>query len=378
MPAEQRGEVDQARKGELSYKYQRLRERLRTAIKTGELIGKLPGERELARRYAANAKTINKALNDLAMEGLLLRHVGRGTFVAGSGPRPSRPYAGMRRYSWITSTLTDVTDEESLYNAARGLLEGHRRHLARLRVELDGSGELPDNTLSLRELRRTEGVVIFSAKPSWQLLANLRRGRLTVVLINNYHDAVRLPSVLCDQSHGAFTLCNRFILLGHRAIRLALQPRSLPAASAAVAGYRAAMNHYGLSPLPVAEIGPTPNWAGLFTGPDRPTALICVSGELAHRAAGKAAAASLKVPADLSIAALCEPGETAAEKASICAYEVESRRVLNWVGELVMDASPVQPPPLVVVPGRLIDRRTTAPPPGKVDRPADPTKETTL
>src|SRR3954467_3510050 len=71
----------------LSYKFQRLRERLRDAVVTGELAGKLPGERELARRFRANAKTLSKALTDLAAEGLLERSIGRGTFVKGSIPQ---------------------------------------------------------------------------------------------------------------------------------------------------------------------------------------------------------------------------------------------------------------------------------------------------
>src|SRR5215210_5270206 len=65
----------------LSYKFQRLRERLRDAVVTGELAGKLPGERELARRFKANPKTLSKALTDLAAEGLLERSIGRGTYV---------------------------------------------------------------------------------------------------------------------------------------------------------------------------------------------------------------------------------------------------------------------------------------------------------
>jgi DNA-binding FadR family transcriptional regulator len=55
----------------LNYKFQRLRERVREAIASGELAGKLPGERELARRFNANPKTLSKALTDLAAEGLL-------------------------------------------------------------------------------------------------------------------------------------------------------------------------------------------------------------------------------------------------------------------------------------------------------------------
>src|SRR5215212_4860066 len=65
----------------LSYKFQRLRERLRDAVVSGELAGKLPGERELARRFKANPKTLSKALTDLAAEGLLERSIGRGTYV---------------------------------------------------------------------------------------------------------------------------------------------------------------------------------------------------------------------------------------------------------------------------------------------------------
>src|SRR5881628_2472285 len=73
----------------LSYKFQRLRERLRDAVTNGELSGKLPGERELARRFKANPKTLSKALTDLAAEGLLERSIGRGTYVKGSAPAAS-------------------------------------------------------------------------------------------------------------------------------------------------------------------------------------------------------------------------------------------------------------------------------------------------
>src|SRR2546421_4491667 len=74
----------------LSYKFQRLRENLRAAVASGELRGKLPGERVLARRFNVNAKTLSKALTDLAAEGLLERSIGRGTYVKGSAPDASK------------------------------------------------------------------------------------------------------------------------------------------------------------------------------------------------------------------------------------------------------------------------------------------------
>src|SRR5437016_5397806 len=78
----------------MSYKFQRLREKIRRAIETGELNGKLPGERALAKRFHVNAKTLSKALTDLAAEGLLDRSIGRGTYVKGS--EPAKPATGGR------------------------------------------------------------------------------------------------------------------------------------------------------------------------------------------------------------------------------------------------------------------------------------------
>src|SRR5215218_11509963 len=75
----------------MSYKFQRLREKIRAAIESGELVGKLPGERALAKRFHVNAKTLSKALTDLAAEGLLDRSIGRGTYVKGSAPAPAAP-----------------------------------------------------------------------------------------------------------------------------------------------------------------------------------------------------------------------------------------------------------------------------------------------
>src|SRR5687768_3092326 len=90
----------------LSYKFQRLREKLRDAIASGELQGKLPGERALARRFNVNAKTLSKALTDLAAEGLLERSIGRGTFVRGTTPEPAAAAAD----KWLLICDADQLD----------------------------------------------------------------------------------------------------------------------------------------------------------------------------------------------------------------------------------------------------------------------------
>ncbi len=47
---------------------------------------RLPTERELARQYAVGRNTVRRALGDLERRGLIVRQVGRGTFVSEAHP----------------------------------------------------------------------------------------------------------------------------------------------------------------------------------------------------------------------------------------------------------------------------------------------------
>ncbi len=104
----------------LSYKFQRLRESLRQAIAAGTLRGRLPGERSLAKQFQVNAKTLSKALTDLAAEGLLDRTVGRGTFVRQGDASTRDPSfagyessAGNGRVLVLTRTLGGASNHSS-------------------------------------------------------------------------------------------------------------------------------------------------------------------------------------------------------------------------------------------------------------------------
>jgi GntR family transcriptional regulator len=57
---------------------------LREKIKRGELArdATLPGEQELSRSFNVSRITVKRALNDLAADGLVTRHRGRGTIVS--------------------------------------------------------------------------------------------------------------------------------------------------------------------------------------------------------------------------------------------------------------------------------------------------------
>ena len=67
--------------------YVRIQERIRTAIAEGTLA---PGDRvwseaELAAEFRTTRSTVRHALDRLVFEGLIVRHIGRGSFVAERG-----------------------------------------------------------------------------------------------------------------------------------------------------------------------------------------------------------------------------------------------------------------------------------------------------
>ena len=145
----------------LSYKFQRLRERLREAIETGVLSGKLPGERVLARQFRVNAKTLSKALTDLAAEGLLERTIGRGTFVRGTQAEEKEKTAGRwlllcrsgNECSALAVALGQVHEDTEVLSDLASLRPSF---LNGFTAVVDLHGELPELTLRdliLRSLR---------------------------------------------------------------------------------------------------------------------------------------------------------------------------------------------------------------------------------
>jgi DNA-binding FadR family transcriptional regulator len=68
---------------------QRLRELLLNGADGGTLVpgSKLPTERDLVHRFSAPRSAVRRALEALEYEGLITRHVGRGTFVTEAATR---------------------------------------------------------------------------------------------------------------------------------------------------------------------------------------------------------------------------------------------------------------------------------------------------
>ena len=184
----------------LSYKFQRLREKLRAAIDSGELRGKLPGERQLARRFRVNAKTLSKALTDLAAEGVLERRIGCGTFVRDSAtPAVQHNGSGER---WLIICDPDQAGAT----------------LIRSLCQTNPATQVVTDTSNLRPsfLNQFKGAINFAWSTSDEFLRSLVVRNMNVVMVNREPSVYSMNAVLVDRTLGASCLARDLILAGHR------------------------------------------------------------------------------------------------------------------------------------------------------------------
>ncbi len=345
----------------LSYKFQRLREEIRNAIGAGELRDKLPGERELARRFGVNAKTISKALTDLTSEGILVRQVGRGTFVSRGERGPSTPRREtVQKCIWLATADQDATFVSAMFDTARSRLQKHAIDLELETVSLSEDGQIPERVLSISRLRDISGVIVFSATPSMGFLSDLARRRIHFVLCNARSPIMKTNAVVADYATGALELTEHLILLGHERIQLVVDETDRHAAAQFRRGYQAAMTRYHIEPLSVVRctVGDLRPILGLDS---QLTALVCLGGSLTEFVKSHLERMGRTIPDHLSLVGMTAPGRLILQQQSVTSYDVYPDQLLDWAIQMVLDAAPAIPPREVIVPGNLVDRGSSLP-----------------
>lgn len=312
--------------GRLSYKFQRLREKIRQAIQSGELSGKLPGERTMAKRFHANAKTLSKALTDLAAEGLLERSIGRGTYVRGSVP------AAAQQGKWLL--LCDPADADS--------------PLVRQLIERVPEAEVSTDAAHLRPsyLSQFTTVLDLSTQTPDAMLRDLVVRNLNVLLVGREPGTYSVPAVEVDRAAGAAALGRDLLLRGHRNLAAVQGRRStiLGAALRAVADRLApdaTIESCDASEVPaMVEHGAT--------------AFVCESPTAAQEVRAALDRMGVDIPRRVSLAAVGCIGDqppcsgwyvTAAEKAEqivLAVRDLKGRRpVTLWLAGRFVDAGTI-------------------------------------
>jgi hypothetical protein len=312
----------------MSYKFQRLREKIRRAIEAGELNGKLPGERALARRFHVNAKTLSKALTDLAAEGLLDRSIGRGTYVRGSAPLP-----GITTGHWLI-----VCDEG----------EENDCTITHLRAACP-EAEVITNVANLRPsfLNQFNAVINLSAQTPESFLRDLLVRNMPVVGVKHEPRAYSMHAVMPDVALGVQRLARDLVLAGHRRLG-AIEPRGSTAVAHAL---RQAAGRYNAEAT-VDSVDPS-EAADLVDG--GATALVCGSVRDARQARAALDARGIAVPQRASLVAV----GCACPDAQCSGYFVDCAKIGQAVLDLLKDCNPR--PVSLWLPGQWVERGTLAP-----------------
>ncbi len=309
----------------LSYKFQRLRERIRSAIETGELAGKLPGERILARKFKVNAKTLSKALTALAAEGVLERSIGLGTFVRGS----NQPKAVVKCLVLHDPDQANCPILDALKNSGAIFVQ---RHI--------GTDELPPSLLNPHRW-----ILVCSKQITDIALRDLVVRGKTVIQIDRQGATYATHAVMIDRLAAAADLARRLHRAGHSDLMLigAERPTDIHKELVALLPASISLGAGSLDDLRVAiEHGVT--------------GLICTSAETASHVIAVLTGLGVGVPEQISIVAL---GRLDGEAACTGQY-VRLAQVVDAIRHLFANATPHRPIALWLA-GDYIDANTLTP-----------------
>jgi DNA-binding LacI/PurR family transcriptional regulator len=321
---------------------------LRGMVTSGRLERgeKIPAETEIARQLGVSKMTVNKAILALTAEGLFVREVGRGTFVAwsrrgGAGAARRGRGQGMidagdghaagtsadavavapRIVVSFPDGATNVLDSYyygALYRGVRDALSGTGTALT--------LGKFGDEELSRRAAPRaaagTNGWLIVAPRAeNVTAIEALWRAGGQVVVVGASWPGMVVPSVDSDNVGGAITAVRHLARLGHVRIALLFAEEAAANTRDRIVGYRRALSMARLPHRASWEVRAEHDWrAGedakarlrdLFRGhdaPEPPVSAVFAGGfHLALEAMNAAREAGLRVPEDVSVVGFDDP-----------------------------------------------------------------------
>jgi DNA-binding transcriptional regulator YhcF (GntR family) len=357
----------------LSYKFQRLREELRAAILSGEFGLRLPGERTLGQRFHANPKTINKALCDLSSEGLVVRHIGRGTFVTS---QEKHALGALRRRTFrclLPAASNGGAKPPVAIQTIYKILNSRGHDLEWTRTTAmgeDGTIALPSWRPTTR--RTTDGLLCCPPHPlsektgrfSEDLVLEAMRRHVPLVALGACAGGAKLNAVVPDYTDAGFQISDYLYRISCDVV-IAIHSTTMNRETAmAVNGCRTAAARQGLklsefalpprnAPTTWLDAVPRDMCASEDRHPDGRLGVVCVGNDALMMAASDKRMASMRESGQLEIACISGPGCRLAEDLGLTTYEVDAHLMAKWAARLLIELRPGDRPIEVLVPGRL-------------------------
>jgi GntR family transcriptional regulator of arabinose operon len=202
---------------------------------------RIPSENELAQRLDVSRMTVRGAFDTLAYAGLLVRHQGKGTFVAMES-------SGL--IAFIGQTLISGISSELVAELNHVIAE---RGLSGWQLLVCGAENDPDRQLQYVETLQRHGVrgivlapaVLEPYERNEATLRALQRSGIPFVLIERYVRKLECDYVVADDFRAGFLATDHLARLGHRRIAL-LSGVNMPSIRQRRKGYQGALKKHCL------------------------------------------------------------------------------------------------------------------------------------
>ncbi len=236
-------------------KHDRIRQTLTDAIAGGEYEPgqRLPSESALVKTFGASRPTVNRALRELQLAGIIERRAGSGSYV--------RADAAARGYTFGL-LIPELGRTEIFEPICRGMADAQHgsHHVLLWGSSLADSADVEAQaSLACRRLvaKQVSGVFFAPLELTPEKDAINRRiadvfdkAGIPVVLLDRdlipYPERSRYDVVGIDNRRAGFAITSHLLKAGCRALAFVGRPRSAPTVDARINGYREAMSRAGL------------------------------------------------------------------------------------------------------------------------------------
>jgi LacI family transcriptional regulator len=343
-------------------KHQAILRVLRSRILRGVYEGRMPGERQFAAEFHVDTSTIELALVQLGALGLVHRKLRSGTFVV---PEEERANTLSSMSVLLSEASFEATAVQSQVTGAFGEEAQARGIHVVLAVHPDSEPALAvDEAIRYLKSPTCIGACLFDYPLDHALALRLAEAPGPAVIADWESPDLILPTINYDNREAGRLAAAHLLKQGHRRIVLVdplpLTPNRVVRAEGAADLVRQTGGSF--RHLHDPDFGwNVPPCVALLQEPDRPTALICGSWTTAFDMVAAATSLGLTIPGDIS---LMHFGGRPDIRRMFSFTNIEFNETAMGVGafDLLLNSAPGQEPQRVLVPVKLMDRGTTAPP----------------
>lgn len=295
--------------GETLHKYDRIVQYIQTMIEENQLRPgeRIPSENELVRQFGMSRCTVRRAIELLAVRGVVEKRHGSGTFVCGFPPRGRTHTVG------IVTTYLDDYIFPSLVNAIENVLAS--RHYS-LTLGITGN-QVEKERVCLQSMldHDVDGVILEGTKsalpnPNLDLLQKFAERHVPVLFINSRYDTCDGSYVMMDDELAGHMAGEYLIRCGHRRIA-GLFKSDDRQGHKRYQGFLRSLHEHRLQLDENALVWyTTEDLPGLFSGESdqmlrqrfaHSTAVVCYNDQIALQLIHLLARAHLHAPEDLSV-----------------------------------------------------------------------------